>query len=205
MKTEIDAKVVKKLRDATGAGMMNCKKALLDNDGDYEKAIESLRLKGMATADKKASRNTNEGLIYSYIHTGSKLGILIEVNCETDFVARREEFSDLAKNIAMQIASNPDITVVSIENISESKRKEIENFENSKEDLQNKPEEIRNKIVEGRVEKSLKREVLLDQEYIRDSNMTVNEYIKQVISLLGENIKVARFTRFVLGETQVEE
>jgi elongation factor Ts len=205
MKTEIDAKVVKKLRDATGAGMMNCKKALLDNGGDYEKAIESLRLKGMATADKKASRNTNEGLIYSYIHTGNKLGILIEVNCETDFVARREEFSDLAKNLAMQIASNPDIQVVSIENISESKRKEVQNFENSKEDLQNKPEEIRNKIVEGRVEKSLKRDVLLEQEYIRDPNITVNEYIKQVISLLGENIKVARFTRFVLGETQVEE
>lgn len=205
MKTEIDAKVVKKLRDATGAGMMNCKKALLDNDGDYEKAIESLRLKGMATADKKASRNTNEGLIYSYIHTGNKLGILIEVNCETDFVARREEFSDLAKNIAMQIASNPEIQVVSMENISELKRKEVESFENSKEDVQNKPEEIRNKIIEGRVEKSLKREVLLEQEYIRDPNITVNEYIKQVISLLGENIKVARFTRFVLGETQVEE
>ena len=205
MKTEIDAKVVKKLRDATGAGMMNCKKALLDNDGDYEKAIESLRLKGMATADKKASRNTNEGLIYSYIHTGNKLGILIEVNCETDFVARREEFSDLAKNIAMQIASNPEIQVVSMENISELKRKEVENFENSKEDVKNKPQEIRNKIIEGRVEKSLKREVLLEQEYIRDPNMTVNEYIKQVISLLGENIKVARFTRFVLGETQVEE
>lgn len=205
MKTEIDAKVVKKLRDATGAGMMNCKKALLDNDGDYEKAIESLRLKGMATADKKASRNTNEGLIYSYIHTGGKLGILIEVNCETDFVARREEFSDLAKNLAMQIASNPEIQVVSIENISESKRKEVQNFESSKEDLQNKPEEIRNKIVEGRVEKSLKREVLLEQEYIRDPNITVNDYIKQVISLLGENIKVARFTRYVLGETQVED
>jgi elongation factor Ts len=205
MKTEIDAKVVKKLRDATGAGMMNCKKALLDNDGDYEKAIESLRLKGMATADKKASRNTNEGLIYSYIHTGNKLGILIEVNCETDFVARREEFSDLAKNIAMQIASNPEIQVVSMENISESERKEVESFENSKEDVQNKPEEIRNKIIEGRVEKSLKRQVLLEQEYIRDPNITVNEYIKQVISLLGENIKVARFTRFVLGETQVED
>lgn len=205
MKTEIDAKVVKKLRDATGAGMMNCKKALLDNEGDYEKAIESLRLKGMATADKKASRNTNEGLIYSYIHTGNKLGILIEVNCETDFVARREEFSDLAKNLAMQIASNPEIQFVSMENISELKRKEVENFENSKEDVQNKPEEIRNKIIEGRVEKSLKREVLLEQEYIRDPNITVNEYIKQVISLLGENIKIARFTRFVLGETQVEE
>ena len=204
MKTEIDAKVVKKLRDETGAGMMNCKKALLDNDGDYAKAIESLRLKGMATADKKASRNTNEGLIYSYIHTGSKLGILIEVNCETDFVARREEFSDLAKNLAMQIASNPDIQVVSIENISEVTKTEVQNFESAKEDLQNKPEEIRNKIVEGRVEKSLKRQVLLDQEYIRDPNITVNEYIKQVISLLGENIKIARFTRYVLGETQMD-
>jgi elongation factor Ts len=204
MKTDIDAKVVKKLRDATGAGMMNCKKALLDNDGDYEKAIESLRLKGMATADKKASRNTNEGLIYSYIHTGSKLGILLEINCETDFVARREEFSDLAKNIAMQIASNPEIQVVAIENISEFTKNEVQKFESSKEDLANKPEEIRNKIIEGRVEKNLKRQVLLDQEYIRDSNITVNEYIKQVISLLGENIKVARFTRYVLGETQVD-
>lgn len=204
MKTDIDAKVVKKLRDATGAGMMNCKKALLDNDGDYEKAIESLRLKGMATADKKASRNTNEGLIYSYIHTGSKLGILLEVNCETDFVARREEFSDLAKNLAMQIASNPEIQVVSIENISEFTKNEVQKFESSKEDLANKPEEIRNKIIEGRVEKNLKRQVLLDQEYIRDPNITVNEYIKQVISLLGENIKVARFTRFVLGETQLD-
>lgn len=204
MKTDIDAKVVKKLRDATGAGMMNCKKALLDNDGDYEKAIESLRLKGMATADKKASRNTNEGLIYSYIHTGSKLGILLEVNCETDFVARREEFSDLAKNIAMQIASNPEIQVVSLENISDLAKNEVYKFESAKEDLANKPEEIRNKIIEGRVEKNLKRQVLLDQEYIRDPNITVNEYIKQVISLLGENIKVARFTRYVLGETQVD-
>jgi elongation factor Ts len=204
MKTEIDAKIVKKLRDETGAGMMNCKKALLDNDGDYEKAIESLRLKGMATADKKASRNTNEGLIYSYIHTGSKLGILIEVNCETDFVARREEFSELAKNIAMQIASNPEIQVVSVDKISDSAKDEVYKFESSKDDLQNKPEEIRNKIVEGRVEKSLKKQVLLEQEFIRDPNITVNEYIKQVVGILGENIKVARFTRFVLGETQID-
>jgi elongation factor Ts len=204
MKTEIDAKIVKKLRDETGAGMMNCKKALLDNDGDYEKAIESLRLKGLATADKKASRNTNEGLIYSYIHTGSKLGILIEVNCETDFVARREEFSELAKNIAMQIASNPEIQVVSVDKISDSLKDEVYKFESSKDDLQNKPEEIRNKIVEGRVEKSLKKQVLLEQEFIRDPNITVNEYIKQVVGILGENIKVARFTRFVLGETQID-
>lgn len=202
MKTAIDAQTVKKLRDETGAGMMDCKKALMDNDGDFEKAMESLKLKGMATADKKSSRNTNEGLIYSYIHTGSKLGILLEINCETDFVARREEFSDLAKNIAMQIASNPEIQVVKTEDISEAAKEKIKKFENAKEDLQNKPEEIRNKIVEGRVDKSLKKTVLLEQEYIRDSSMTVNEYIKQVVSLLGENIRVTRFTRYVLGETE---
>jgi elongation factor Ts len=201
MKTEIDAKIVKKLRDETGAGMMNCKKALLDNDGNYDKAIESLRLKGMATADKKAARNTNEGLIYSYIHTGSKLGILLEINCETDFVARREEFSELAKNIAMQIASNPELKVVSKDDISEFVKADVRKFENAKENLQDKPEEIRNKIVEGRVEKALKKQVLLEQEYIRDSTITVNEYIKQIVSLLGENIKVTRFTRYVLGET----
>lgn len=201
MKTEIDAKTVKKLRDETGAGMMNCKKALLDNDGNYEKAIESLKLKGMATADKKASRNTNEGLIYSYIHTGSKLGILLEINCETDFVARREEFSELAKNIAMQIASNPEITLVSTDDISESLKEEMSKFENLKEDLENKPEEIRNKIVKGRVEKKLQKQVLLEQEYIRDPKITVNEYIKQLIGILGENIQVARFTRYILGET----
>jgi elongation factor Ts len=201
MKTEIDAKIVKKLRDETGAGMMNCKQALLENDGNYEKAIQSLKLKGMATADKKASRNTNEGLIYSYIHTGSKLGILLEVNCETDFVARREEFSDLAKNIAMQIASNSDLTVVSMEEIPDSVKEEVALFESAKDDLKNKPEEIKKKIVAGRVEKNLKKQVLLEQEYIRDSNITVNEYIKQVVGILGENIKVARFTRYVLGET----
>lgn len=202
MKTEIDAKTVKKLRDETGAGMMNCKKALLDNNGDYDKAIESLKLKGMATADKKASRNTNEGLIYSYIHTGSKLGILLEINCETDFVARREEFSELAKNIAMQIASNPELTLVSKDDISESLKEELSKFESLKEDLKNKPEEIRNKIIEGRVEKSLQKQVLLEQEYIRDPKITVNEYIKQLIGILGENIRVARFTRYILGETE---
>jgi elongation factor Ts len=201
MKTEIDAKTVKKLREETGAGMMNCKQALLENGGDFEKAVQSLKLKGMATADKKASRNTNEGLIYSYIHTGNKLGILLEINCETDFVARREEFSEVAKNVAMQIASNPEIMFVSSEEISESVKNEVREFESAKEDLKNKPEEIKNKIVEGRVEKNLKKQVLLDQEYIRDPNITVSQYIKQVIGILGENIKVTRFTRYVLGET----
>jgi elongation factor Ts len=200
MKIEIDAKTVKKLREETGAGMMNCKKALEENNGDYAKAVEYLKLKGMASADKKASRNTNEGLIYAYIHTGSKLGILLEVNCETDFVARREEFSNLAKNIAMQIASNLEIEVVSFNDIPEYVKEEAMKFESAKEDLQNKPEEIRKKIVDGRVEKNLKKMVLLEQEYIRDSSLTVNEYIKQVIGVLGENIRVNRFTRYVLGE-----
>ena len=202
MKTEINAQIVKKLRDETGAGMMNCKKALTENDGDYEKAIQSLKLKGMATADKKSSRNTNEGLIYSYIHTGGKLGILLEVNCETDFVARREEFSDLAKNIAMQIASNSAIKVVSTEDIPDSFKEEVRNFENAKDDLKNKPKEIQEKIIEGRVEKSLKQNVLLEQDYIRDPGITVNDYIKQVIGIIGENIRVSRFTRYVLGETE---
>jgi len=200
MKTEINAQIVKKLRDETGAGMMNCKKALTENNGDYEKAVQSLKLKGMATADKKASRNTNEGLIYSYIHTGSKLGILLEVNCETDFVARREEFSDLAKNIAMQIASNSDIKVVSTEDIPDSLKEEIWNFESAKDDLKNKPKEIQDKIIKGRVEKSLKQSVLLEQDYIRDPGITVNDYIKQVIGIIGENIRVSRFTRYILGE-----
>ena len=200
MKTEIDAQTVKKLRVETGAGMMNCKKALEENNGDYEKAVESLKLKGMAIADKKASRNTNEGIIYAYIHTGSKLGILVEVNCETDFVARRQEFTDLAKNIAMQIASNPEIEFVSSDVILQETKDKVWKFESSKEDLQNKPEEIRNKIVQGRVEKNLKKQVLLEQEYIRDPNITVEEYIKQVVGVLGENIKVSRFTRYTLGE-----
>ena len=201
MKTEIDSQTVKKLRVETGAGMMNCKKALEETNGDYEKAVEFLKLKGMAIADKKANRNTNEGIIYSYIHTGSKLGILVEVNCETDFVARHEEFTNLAKNIAMQIASNPEIEFVSSDIISSETKDKVWQFESSKEDLQNKPEEIRNKIVQGRVEKSLKKQVLLEQEYIRDPNITVEAYIKQVVGILGENIKVNRFTRYILGET----
>ena len=166
MTIDISPQKIKKLRDKTGAGMMNCKKALTENNGDFDKAVEFLKLKGMATADKKASRNTQEGIIYSYIHTGNKLGILLEINCETDFVARRPEFSELAKNIAMQIASNSEIEVISSTDISQELKDQVWKFESAKEDLKNKPEEIRNKIVEGRVEKSLKKQVLLEQEYM---------------------------------------
>jgi len=196
---EISAKIVKELRDQTGAGMMNCKQALKENDGDFEKALKALRLKGMATADKKSSRAANEGIIDCYIHTGSKLGIMIEVNCETDFVARRDEFKELVKNVAMQIASNPDVDIVSTDDISDEMRNQEWEFESNKPDLANKPEEIRNKIVEGRVTKALNSKVLLEQSYIREPNMTVDDLIKQKIALLGENIKVKRFVRFELG------
>ncbi len=188
MTVDINPQTIKKLREKTGAGMMTCKQALIENHGDFDKAIEFLKLKGIATANKKSGRNTQEGIIYSYIHTGNKLGILLEINCETDFVARRPEFNELAKNIAMQIASNEIIEVISLNDISESMKSEVWKFESSKEDLINKPEEIKNKIISGRVEKTLKTKVLLEQSYIRDSNITVEEHIKQVISMLGENI-----------------
>lgn len=200
MTVDINPQTIKKLREKTGAGMMTCKQALIENHGDFDKAIEFLKLKGIATANKKSGRNTQEGIIYSYIHTGNKLGILLEINCETDFVARRPEFNELAKNIAMQIASNEIIEVISLNDISESMKSEVWKFESSKEDFINKPEEIKNKIISGRVEKTLKTKVLLEQPYIRDSNITVEEHIKQVISMLGENIKVRRFIRYVLGE-----
>ena len=200
MTMEISAKIVKELRDKTGAGMMNCKKALTDNNGDFDKAMEALRLKGEAIADKKASRSANEGLIEAYIHTGSKLGILLEVNCETDFVSRKPEFKELAQNLGMQIAACPDVEVISLDQISDEIKQKEWDFESSKEDLANKPDEIKNKIVEGRVAKTLRTKVLLEQDYIRESNMTVEDYLKQKISLFGENIKITRFARFNLGE-----
>lgn len=200
MTIEISPKLVKELREKTGAGMMNCKKALQECEGDFDKAVEALRQKGLASADKKAGRQASEGLIESYIHTGGKLGVLVEVNCETDFVARREEFQDLARNLAMQIAANPTVNYVSVNDIPADVIEKEKSIEAGKDDLSNKPEEIRAKIVEGRIEKILKTQSLLDQPYIRDNNQTVEELIKQTISQLGENIKVARFIRFQLGE-----
>ncbi|MGK7899812.1 MAG: translation elongation factor Ts [Hormoscilla sp.] len=197
---EISAKLVKELRERTGAGMMDCKKALKETDGDQTKAMEWLRQKGLASAGKKAGRVAAEGLVDSYIHTGGRIGVLVEVNCETDFVARREEFQSLVRNIAMQIAACPNVEYVSVEDIPEeigSKEKEIEM---GREDLAKKPDNIKEKIVQGRVEKRLKEMCLLDQPYIKDQNITVSELIKQSIAQLGENIKVRRFTRFVLGE-----
>lgn len=200
MSLEISPKLVKELREKTGAGMMNCKKALQESEGDFEKAVETLRQKGLASADKKAGRQASEGLVESYIHTGGKLGVLVEVNCETDFVARRSEFQQLVKNIAMQIAASPTVNYVSINDIPAEVVEKEKSIEAGKEDLANKPEAIRAKIVDGRIEKILKMQSLLDQPFIRDNSQTVEEVIKQTISQLGENIKVSRFIRFQLGE-----
>ena len=193
MAVEISAKTVKELRDKTSAGMMDCKKALQEADGDLEKAMESLRQKGLASANKKADRIATEGIIETYIHMGGKLGVMIEVNCETDFVARRTEFQDLARNLAMQVAACPTVQFISTEEIPSSVIEEEKRIEMDKEDLANKPQEIKEKMVEGRVQKRMKESVLLEQQYIRDSSITIDELVKQNISQLGENIKVRRF------------
>jgi len=200
MGVEISAQAVKELRDKTSAGMMDCKKALQDANGDMAKAMETLKQKGLASANKKASRIATEGVIESYIHMGGKLGVMVEVNCETDFVARRPEFQELAKNIAMQIAASPTVEYITLQSIpSDIVQKEIE-IESSKEDLAKKPADIKEKIVEGRIQKRLKELTLMDQFFIRDSSITIDELIKQNVAKLGENIQVRRFERFVLGE-----
>lgn len=197
---EISAKLVKELRDKTGAGMMDCKKALAENEGDITKSMEWLRQKGITSAEKKSGRVAAEGLIDSYIHTGGRIGVLVEVNCETDFVARGEKFQALVRNIAMQVAACPNVEYVKVEDIPAAivdKEKEIEM---GRDDLAKKPANIKEKIVQGRIEKRLKELSLVDQPYIRDQNITVEELVKQSIAELGENIQVRRFTRFVLGE-----
>jgi elongation factor Ts len=180
--------------------MMDCKRALTENAGDITKAIEWLRQKGITSAEKKASRVAAEGMIGSYIHTGSRIGVLVEVNCETDFVARREEFKKLVNDVAMQIAACPNVEYVKVADIPaeiSAKEKEIEM---GRDDLANKPDNIKEKIVAGRIEKRLKELSLLDQPFIRDQNISIDELLKQAIAALGENIQVRRFQRFVLGE-----
>ncbi|MGD1713547.1 translation elongation factor Ts [Dapis sp. BLCC M172] len=197
---EISAKLVKELREQTGAGMMDCKKALKETDGDINKATEWLRQKGIASAGKLEGKVAAEGLVESYIHTGSRIGVLVEVNCQTDFVARNEAFKDLVKNIAMQIAACPQVEYVSVDDVPTAFVESEKSIEMGREDLSKKPENIREKIVQGRIEKRLKELTLMDQPYIKDQNITVAELVKNTIAQLGENIQVRRFTRFVLGE-----
>jgi len=198
--SNITAKLVKDLRDKTGAGMMDCKKALNETNGSLEKAVEWLRKKGIASAEKKSGRVAAEGAIGSYIHTGSRVGVLLELNCETDFVARGEIFQSLLKDISMQVAACPNVEYVSVSDIPQEVVDKEKLIEMGRDDLANKPEQIREKIVEGRITKRLKELVLLDQPYIKDSALTVEQLVKQTAGKIGENIKVRRFTRYTLGE-----
>ncbi|MCS7163469.1 MAG: translation elongation factor Ts [Thermodesulfovibrio sp.] len=196
---EITAQMVKELREKTGAGMMECKKALEASGGDFNKAIEILRQKGLATAQKKASREAREGIIASYIHM-DKIGVMLELNCETDFVARNEEFKQLAKDIAMQIAAtNPqyiqreDIPQEVIEKEKEIYRSQIKG---------NKPPQVIEKIVEGKLEKFYEEMCLLDQPFIKDPEKKIKDLISEKVAKFGENIKIKRFVRFQVGQTQ---
>ncbi|KAI3443754.1 hypothetical protein Pfo_000419 [Paulownia fortunei] len=199
-KIVVSAALVKQLREETGAGMMDCKKALSETGGDLEKAQEYLRKKGLSTADKKSSRLAAEGRIGSYIHD-SRIGVLIEVNCETDFVGRSQNFKELVDDLAMQVVACPQVQYVSIEDIPESIVNKEKQLEMQREDLQSKPENIREKIVDGRITKRLGELALLEQPFIKNDSMLVKDLVKQTVAALGENIKVRRFVRFTLGET----
>ncbi len=197
---EITAEMVKELREATGAGILDCRKALEAAEGDFNKAVDYLREKGLAEAAKRMSREAKDGKIVSYIHGGGRIGVLVEVNCETDFVARTDEFEDLANAIAMQIAAmsphyltRPDVPEEIIEHEKQLYRTQA---------LQEgKPEQVIDRIVEGKLEKFFQSVCLMEQTYIRNEDQTVEELIKAAISRIGENIIVRRFARYELGES----
>ena len=195
----ISASQVKELRDRSGVGMMDCKKALQESDGDLDKAFDYLRKVGVAKAQKKEGRTTKEGLVVSYIHPGSKLGVLLELNCETDFVANTDDFLQLGNDIAMHIAAtNPlgvDPNDISEDVINKEKEIYLEQANSS-----NKPANIVEKMVEGRVKKFYKENVLIEQEFVKDPNKTIKDIITDTIGKLGENIIVSRFKRFQLGD-----
>ncbi len=196
---EITAAMVKELRERTGAGMMDCKKALAESDGDAEKAIDYLRIKGLSKAAKKAGRATTEGLIVSYIHPGNRIGVLLEVSCETDFVARTDEFQAFARNVAMQVAAAAPVAVKREDIQSELVEKERVVFRTQALE-EGKPEAVVEKIVDGRIEKFYAENALLDQVYIKDGDKKVSDLLNEAITTLGENIKIARFSRFRLGQ-----
>jgi len=198
MSTNISADIVKTLRERTGAAMMDCKKALVETGGDMDKAVEWLRKKGISSAEKKVGRTTNEGLIESYIHPGSRLGVLIEVNCETDFVAKTPEFRALVKDLAMQIAATNPRTVTREEIATDQIEKELEIYRTQARN-EKKPETVVERIAQGKLEKFYQDFVLLEQSFIKDQNRTVRQVITDVIAKLGENIGVRRFVRFQLG------
>jgi elongation factor Ts len=198
---EITAQLVKELRERTGAGMMECKSALQEAKGDVGEAEVVLRKRGVATAAKKASRATKQGLIGSYIHPGAQLGVLVEVNCESDFVARTREFQDLVHDLAMQIAA-ADPRFIRKEDVTPEVLEKEKAIQRDRALAEGKPEKVVDKIVEGRMAKFYEEICLYDQPFIRDNTMTVGQLIAQGIAKTGENMNVARFVRFKLGETQ---
>ncbi len=196
---EITAKMVKELREQTGAGMMDCKKALAESGGDFEKAIKHLREQGVASAAKRAGRATSEGVIFSYIHPGDKLGVLIEINCETDFVARTDDFRAFAKDIAMQVAA-ADPKVVSREDVSAEMIAAERDVYRNQAKLEGKPDKIIDKIVDGKMEKFYSEACLLEQPFVKDTDRTITDVLTQTVAKTGENIKIRRFVRFRLGD-----
>jgi elongation factor Ts len=197
---EITAELVKKLREKTGVGLMDCKEALKASDGDMEKAVEYLREKGLAKLQKRTGRTASEGVITSYIHTGGKVGTMVEVNCETDFVANTKEFQEFAKDIAMQItASNP--SYVKREDIPEEVKEKEKNIYRRQAIDSGKPEKIIDKIAEGKMEKFYSEVCLMEQSFIKNPDITVKDLLDELVVKLGENMLVRRFVRFQLGET----
>jgi elongation factor Ts len=196
---DITAQMVKEIRDRTGAPFIDCKKALEEVSGDFDKAIEILKIKGVAKAAKKVGRDTPEGIISSYIHAGGKIGVLVEINCETDFVARNDEFQAFAKEVAMQIAAgNP--RYISREYIPEEELAKEKEIMKAQVIESGKPANIADKIAEGKIEKFYEEVCLVDQVYIRDTKLKINDLLQALIAKIGENIKIRRFVRFQLGE-----
>jgi elongation factor Ts len=198
--SEITAAMVKQLREKTGSGMMDCKKALTENDGDMDKAIDFLRKKGLATAAKRAGRATTEGVVQPYVHTGGKLGVMVEINCETDFVAKSDDFQEFAKNVAMHIAATNPIGIspedVPAETLAREKAIYVDQAKQT-----GKPENVIEKIVEGKMNKFLKENCLMQQAYVRDPDITIADLLNELIAKIGENISVKRFVRFQIGES----
>jgi elongation factor Ts len=195
---EITSKMVKDLRDRTNAGMMDCKKALSETGGDMEKAVDFLRQKGLAVARKRADRATSEGVIQTYIHAGGKLGVMVEVGCETDFVAKTDSFLEFAKNIAMHIAAANPVAITREEVAPEMLAREREIFKNQALDS-GKPEQIIDKIVSGKLEKFYADVCLLEQKYVKNPDLAIQDLLNEIIASLGENISVKRFCRFQVG------
>ena len=198
--TAISAAMVKELRDKTGAGIMDCKAALTESDGNIEAAIDFLRKKGIATAKKRAGRTVSEGTIQSYIHMGGKIGVMVEVNCETDFVAKNDDFRDFAKNIAMHIAATNPVGITS-EDVPEDIIEREKDIYRAQALETGKPEKILDKIAEGKLQKFFKENCLMQQPYVRDPDMTVEDLLNETIGKIGENITIRRFCRFQVGES----